>query len=235
VNKSKKDKKNGNAHVAETTVEREHASEAGVKAQAEPQGEATLNEVEEIKLKQFEDVIKQGLGGYMLAGKALKAIRDEELYRAKFNTFPDYCRKRWDLSDKYAYRLIDAYTVVNKLERELPPSPIGELRLPTNESQVRPLVPLEPEQQIKAWKQVLKNCAGKPITADEVEAVVDKMGGNAPTKTPKPKAALKKANIKLTKIGKLVTETLDEDESKLTVPKLRQVLERIQKLLGAKK
>jgi len=236
VKKSIPGKKKGKALPAEPTVAREQTSEAGVTGQAEPKGEAALNDVEELRLKQFEDVIEQGLGGFMLAGKALKAIRDEKLYRAAFNKFEDYCRERWGLCDKYAYHLIDAYTVVKHLDRELETSPIGEIRLPTNESQVRPLTPLEPAQQLKAWKQVLKGCKGKPITAVEVEAVVAKMRGKTlTTKTTKPNAALKKANSKLTKIGKWVSETLDEDESDLTVPMLKKVLKKIRTLLGAKK
>lgn len=235
MKKSKTSEKNGKAPVAEPAVELGQTSDAGVPGQADPKGEVALNVAEEMKLEQFENVIKQGLGGFMLVGKALKVIRDDKLYRAKFGTFEDYCRERWDLSDKYAYRLIDAYTVVENLRSELQTSPIGEIRFPTNESQVRPLMGLEPEQQVKAWRQVLKNCKGKPITADKVAEVVDKMEGNtSPEPTPKPKTELKKANIKLKKIGKLVADVLKKDGDSMTVTKLKEVLERIQGLIGAK-
>jgi hypothetical protein len=236
MKKPKKCNGNNKAPVADPAVEPEQKPEAVVQEQAEPQGEAALNAAEEMKLEQFETVLKPGLGSFMVVGKALKAIRDERLYRAKFKTFEDYCRQRWDLSDKYAYRHIDAYTVVENLVSKLKTSPNGETRLPTNESQVRPLTSLEPEQQIKAWQQVLKLCAGKPITANEVQAVVDKMGGNPPKEeTAKPKTALKKAETKLEKIDKLVAEALEADETKLTVAKLKEVLEKIQKLLGNQK
>jgi len=236
VSKPKKGKKNGGALPAEPAVEQEQILEAEVIGKAESQDEAPLNQAEEMKLKQYEDVIKQGLDGFMLVGKALQAISDEKLYRAKFGTFDDYCEQQWGLGKQYAYRLIDAYTVTDMLKSELEKSPIGDNRLPINESQVRPLTPLEPKQQIKAWQQVLKSCKGKPITADEVEAVVGKMGGKTPTaQTTGPKTKLKKANTKLTKIGKLVTEALGEDDSKLTVPGLRQVLEKIRDLIGTKK
>lgn len=236
MKKSITSKNAGKTSAAESAVELKQTSEASVRAQTESQGEVALNVAEEMKLEQCENVIKQGLGGFMLAGKALQAIRDEKLYRAKFTTFEDYCRKRWDLSDKYAYRLIDAYTVAMRLQGELKTSPNGEIRLPTNESQVRPLVSVVPDKQIKAWQQVLKNCKGKPITADEVKAVVDKMGGKAPTtQTTKPKTSLKKADTKLVKIGKLVTDALDEEESNLTVPKLKQILEKIRELIESKK
>jgi len=165
----------------------------------------------------------------------LKAIQDEKLYRAKFTKFEDYCRTRWGLSDKHAYRLIDAYTCVNTLQKELV-SPIGEVRFPTNESQVRPLTALVPEKWVKAWQRVLKACKGKPTTAVEVEEVVNEMLGKPGKKdTAQPNASGKKAEQKLVKIGKLVTKVLEEDESKLTVPALKAILEQIQKMIGAKK
>jgi len=236
VSKSTTGKNKRETPAPEPAVELEQTSDADVKGQTEPKGEAALNVAEEAKLEQYESVIRQGLGGFILVGKALKGISDEKLYRANFKTFDDYCRQQWGLGKQYAYRLIDGYTITETLKSELEKSPIGDKRLPTNESQVRPLGPLEPEKQVKAWQRVLKNCKGKPITADEVEAVVGKMGGNTPTaQTTGPKTELKKANTKLTKIGELVTATLDEDESDLTVPKLKEVLEKIQELIGAKK
>jgi len=237
MKKSTKIKKEVKASGGEPAVQQEQKLQADVKEEAQPEGEAPLNAAEELQLEQYENVIKQGLGGFMSVGKALKAIRDERLYRAKCDRFEDYCREQWGLSDKYAHRLVKAYEAVTHLQSELKNSPIGEIRLPTNESQVRHLTALEkPEQQLKAWRQVLKSCEGQPITADEVKAVVDKMGSKTPTKAAtKPTTELKQANIKLEKIGKLVTEALEEDGSTLTVTSLKQILEKIKKLLGSKK
>jgi len=235
VKKSKMGKKNGDALPVEPAVEREQVTKAEVKDKAKSQDEAVLNEAEEISLRQYENVIKQGLGGYMLVGEALKAISDGKLYRAKFKTFDDYCGQQWGLGKQYAYRLIDAYTVTETLKSEFEKSPIGDNRLPTNESQVRPLASLESKQQIKAWKQVLKNCKDKPITGDEVKAVVAEMEGKTSTTQTTNKMESKEANTKLTKIGKWVTKTLEKDESKMTVSKLKKILEKIRDLIGAKK
>lgn len=235
MNKSKNGKNGEKTPVAEPAVKVEQDSGTEVTAKAKPQGEAGLNEVEGLKLSEFERVIGQNLGGYMLVGRALKAIQDEKLYRGKFTAFEDYCHERWGLSDKHAYRLIDAYTCVDKLQKELV-SPIGEVRFPTNESQVRPLTALVPEKQVKAWQRVLNACKGKPITAIEVEEVVNKMLGQPSKKdTTKPKASAKKAEHKLVKIEELVTKALEEDDSKLTVPGLKKILEKIREMIGTKK
>jgi hypothetical protein len=235
MKQSVKGKKNRKAPVAEPAAEVEQKPKTEVTGQAEPRGETALNEVEELKLNEYDRVVEQNLNGFMLVGRALAAIRAEKLYRAKFGSFEEYCRERWGLSDKHAYRLIEAYTCVDKLQKELV-SPIGETRFPIHESQVRPLTPLVPEKQVKAWQRVLKACEGKPITADEVQNVVDKMQGQpGKMKATKPKTGSKKAEQKLVKIDELVTEALEEDESKLTIAGLKKILEKIQKMIGAKK
>jgi len=227
-------KKNENeaTPVAEPAEKNEQKLDPDVVVPAEPQGEGQLNGVEELKLVALEEYIKLNLYGFMIVGKALKAISDEKLYRVKFKRFEDYCQERWGLSDKYAYRQIEAYICVDRLEKAL--SPIGEKRIPTNESQVRPLTALEPEQQVKAWQRVLKAREGKSITADDVEKVVDKMLGQPGKAKATTKTQSKKVEQTLVKIGKLVTKAL-EDDSELTVPKLKQILEKIQKMIGTKK
>jgi len=234
MSNSHKVKNNEEVLVVEPVVVGEQEPDTEVTGQAEPQGETALNEVEEVKLAEFERIIEQNLNGFLLVGRALKAIQAGRLYRAKFGKFEDYCRERWGLSDKYAYRLIDAYTCYDNLYRTL--SPIGENRFPNNESQVRPLAALVPEKQVKVWKQVLNTCKGKPITAVKVEEAANKMLGQPGNKNAaQPKALARTLEQKLTKIGNLVTEALEEDESKLTIAGLKKILERIQKMIGAKK
>jgi len=231
---SKQGKQGKKAPVAEPAEKVEQKPDTEVTGQASSQVEPVLNEVEELKLTQYENVIEQNLSGFMLVGRALKAIKDEKLYRAKFSTFEDYCHERWGLSDKHSYRLIEAYTCVDKLQKALV-SPIGETRYPKNESQVRPLTPLVPEKQVEAWQQVLEACKGKPITADEVQNVVNKMQGQPSKQKATKKTESKTVEQKLVKIEKLVTKVLKKDESKLTVPGLKKILEKIQELIAAKK
>jgi hypothetical protein len=234
VSKSRQGKRHGKAPVAEPAVEVEQKPKTEVTGQAEPQGETALNDVIELRLNEFERLVEQNLSSFLCVGKALKVIKQEKLHRTKFTKFEDYCHARWGLSDKYAYRLIDAYTCYDNLYRQL--SPNGEKRFPINESQVRPLTPLVPEKQVKVWQQVLKACKGKPITADEVQNVVDKMQGQpGKVKATKSKTKSKKAEQKLVKIDELVTEALEEDESKLTIAGLKKILEKIQEMIGAKK
>lgn len=100
------------------------------------------------RLTHLENLIAGNQRCFYEIGKALKEIRDNHLYKLTlFETFDAYTKARWDMGRSQAYRLIDAYLVVNNL------SPIGDI--PANEYQVRPLVQLSPSDQRKVWKKIL--------------------------------------------------------------------------------
>lgn len=171
----------------------------------------------QLKLEECEEVISRGLKTFNEVGEALLSIRDCRLYRPGFSTFEDYCRERWDLKERQAYRLMDAAKVMFNLqscpigqllpvlsatcvESEMSPigdiqetSPIGEVllppvmpvQLPVTESQVRPLVSLEPEEQREAWQIVQAKAGEKRITAAEVQAAVDQIARDKQRETAK--------------------------------------------------
>lgn len=102
------------------------------------------------RLTKLENEIHINRRSFYLIGKALKEIRDEKLYRhLLFKSFEKYTKARWEIGKSQAYRLIDACNVIDNL------SPIGDI-LPENESQIRPLVPLDPDEQRKIWRDILK-------------------------------------------------------------------------------
>jgi hypothetical protein len=110
--------------------------------------------MEQERLAQLETLIARNQEHFCEIGKALKEIRDSCLYKlALFETFEAYVRARWDIGRAHAYRLIKFYEVIHNL------SPIGDI-LPANESQVRPLVQLEPCEQRKLWKNFLTSGIG---------------------------------------------------------------------------
>jgi len=225
MSKSKKGTK-AVALLAEQSVNSKNDVVIDVEAEVVSEDTTKLNAGEQLKFEEYEDVIKTCLGNYRLIGRALKAINDDRLYREKFTRFEDYCVQQWGLSDKYAYRLINAYEAYVALQKD---STIGEQNLPGNESQVRPLLRLDTEKQAAAWKQVVKSANGKKVTAEMVMEVVNAELGNSDAK---PKSNPTKQ--KLDKIAKLVKKAL-KDNSEPTVDQLKKVLEEIQGLIGGKK
>jgi hypothetical protein len=116
------------------------------------------------RLTHLENIIARNQCHFHKIGKALKEIRDSRLYKLiLFETFEAYTKARWDLGKSHAYRLIQAYQVVNNL------SPIGDI-LPDNEYQVRPLIKLDPLEQRTAWKTFLKT--GMKITAPNIKKFI---------------------------------------------------------------
>jgi hypothetical protein len=67
--------------------------------------------------------------------------------------------------------LINAATIVDNLQSCLQFVDI----LPTAEGQVRPLVPLNPDEQRLAWTQAVKATDGKVPSARVVKDIVDKI------------------------------------------------------------
>ena len=127
-----------------------------------------LTIVEESRLEQLESTIDRGLKTFVEVGKALLEIRDSRLYRETFGTFEDYCRDRWGMERRQAYRLIDASNAVANVSH-------GTQTLPTSERQARPLTSLEPEQQREVWAEVVGTHEPKEITAAVVKETVERI------------------------------------------------------------
>ncbi len=122
------------------------------------------------RLTHLENLIARNQCHFHKIGKALKEIRDSRLYKLiLFETFEAYTKARWDMGKSNAYRLIQAYQVVNNLRVTSRLSPIGDI-LPGNESQVRPLVKLDPVEQRKVWKNFLNT--GMEITTPNIKKFI---------------------------------------------------------------
>jgi hypothetical protein len=123
------------------------------------------------------------------AGKALMELRDRRLYRSTHKTFEEYCRLRFGYTRMAATYKIAAATVIENLSTiglqnaetttdglQAPKMSTNSLQiLPTNERQVRPLVPLEPEVQRTAWQTAVQEAGGKVPTGRIVKDVVQRI------------------------------------------------------------
>lgn len=109
--------------------------------------------------------------GYLVRGRELAAIRDEELYRGRYQTFEAYCDERWEMDRSRAYRLIDAARFV---DRAL--SPIGDdVPHPIRESHIRPLFKLDAdEDRLTVWQDALGNKRPRDVKATDVQNAVDR-------------------------------------------------------------
>jgi hypothetical protein len=136
-------------------------------------------------LAELESVILENLKGYVKVGAALAEIRERRLYRTEHQTFEEYVKDVWEMPFQRAYQLINATKVVDNLKSTSgllseENSTIVEF-LPVNESQVRPLVPFAPDEQVNVWICVLKTAReeGVKVTAALVARCVMEYKGQA--------------------------------------------------------
>ena len=145
----------------------------------------TINEKNE--LETLEGIIGREMGSFMAVGNALLTIRNSKLYREEFQSFNDYCNFRWGMGRHNAHHLMRGSQVATNLlttgQQLCTPCEIQ----PTSERQIRPLTPLEPEQQREVWGEAVKTFArpGKVPTYEHVRATVTALIGPAPPPPPK--------------------------------------------------
>ncbi|MBI1879045.1 MAG: hypothetical protein HYR94_12645 [Chloroflexi bacterium] len=125
------------------------------------------------RLAELETVIERGLQTFIEVGSALMEIRNSRLYRQMYATFEEYCQERWDLRKSRTYQLMDAAEVVENLKSSTIVELFsGNILLPTNEAQARPLAKLGLEMQRQAWRKAVETAPQGKITAKHVETVV---------------------------------------------------------------
>ncbi|MBU7586864.1 MAG: hypothetical protein KAF91_29105, partial [Nostoc sp. TH1S01] len=135
---------------------------------------------------------------YSKVQKALAELRDRRLYRSTHRTFEEYCRDRFGYTRIAAsYKIAAAAVMNNLLTNGLQNSEISQEEVidnlltnglqnseisqnerqifPTNERQVRPLVGLEPQQQVEAWQQAVQEAKGKVPSGRIVKDVVQRI------------------------------------------------------------
>lgn len=115
-----------------------------------------LSETEDARLARNETRISQGLASFVEVGEALSDIRDARLYRATHGTFEEYCRTKWNMTDRRARQLMDA-------------SEIGTM-VPqiTSERQARELARIEPARREEVIRKADLATGGK-ITAAAIK------------------------------------------------------------------
>ena len=112
-----------------------------------------------------ENVIENARRSFVDMGRALLAIRTERLYSREYSTFAEYLEARWDVSEAYANRVINAALVAIKA------TPIGvEIN---SEAQARELADLadEPERIREVWDEATRRAAGGRVTAALIKEV----------------------------------------------------------------
>ena len=114
-----------------------------------------IDNIDYTELNRLEIIIQEGkktiLNTFFDIGEALSIISKKKLFRDNYKTFEIYCLEKWDISDRQARNLINAYSVLNSLKNRT----IVPKILPATETQCRPLSRIKNiEDQIKVLDSV---------------------------------------------------------------------------------
>lgn len=108
------------------------------------------------RLTKLEKVIEAGRRTFTEVGDSLLEIKETHLWREKYESFDDYCEKKWGWGRKRANQLISASVVVKGLTKET-------ATIVATESQVRALSKVPAEKRVEVLEKARES--GKPITA----------------------------------------------------------------------
>lgn len=231
--KSKRDKKAGSAPNAAAKLKKK--TPARGHSPAKYQGEK-LSPARQKALVRSERTITKSLAGFVKVGCALKVISDEKLYKASHSKFGEYCKARWKLSSKHAYRLMAAAEIVEQLRAGK--GRVSSESLPKRESQVRSLALLCGTQcsPVAVWKQAVKEAGGKAPSAALVSKLVRECLGKSGLRASRRRggSGVLSPNGKIAKIQKLLAKTGSEAAGQ-SKKFYEQTLVKIRKLVGEPK
>lgn len=127
------------------------ANAKAVEAVAKQKQAAPMSDKEEGLLAELEGNVERGREVFTLVLASLSQIRDKRLYRAKYATFEDYCRKRWDFGAPRVRQLLAAESVVKEIA-----ATDTTVSLPPNERVARELAPVPEGERAAAWQEAQK-------------------------------------------------------------------------------
>jgi hypothetical protein len=131
-----------------------------------------LSEVEEKALARCEEAIEKFNGTASKAGKAIHEIKEAKLYREHFETFEDYCQKRWGFTPMWANTLVKRHLAFHgiKENEKIEYKPAPDSPAINVIAQIK-----DPDKQQKLWDKVVKKSEedGSLETVDEEKKIVE--------------------------------------------------------------
>ena len=128
-----------------------------------------LSEAEAAQFQVSEASIQKCWYGFVEAGLALALIRDKDLARMEYDSFDDYCLKKWGFHRSKVHAWITAAQLFTTFSAR------PDLPKPDHESQLRPLFGLTPEQAQLAWQCAAVKAGNRKITARLVKSVATEL------------------------------------------------------------
>ncbi|MBB6016970.1 hypothetical protein ACFP9V_03675 [Deinococcus radiopugnans] len=117
------------------------------------------------RLTALETTVRDGLRDFRRTGQALSEIRDNEFFRAGYDSFEAYLQDRWGFTPPQAGRLMEAADVAKVLD-PLGIQPRNEAQARTFKAAAKIVTELEPEQQ-RVVAQLVEGVMPQPTEGDD--------------------------------------------------------------------
>lgn len=117
------------------------------------------------RLTALETTVRDGLRDFRRTGQALSEIRDNEFFRAGYDSFEAYLQDRWGFTPPQAGRLMEAADVAKVLD-PLGIQPRNEAQARTFKAAAKIVTELEPEQQ-RVVARLVEAVTPQPTEGDD--------------------------------------------------------------------
>lgn len=151
---------------------------------------------QEQRLLQLETIVERGFTSVWEIGKAMLEIRDRQLYLKRYNTFKEYCAKRWEKQRSRCYQLMNAA----KVQQNLVSTQVDIAEL--TEKDCRELGKLKkPADQCIAWKEAAAAAPDGKVTLPSLKEVVAKLRPPSRTMAARKTKAMTEAEVDAEAVG----------------------------------
>lgn len=116
------------------------------------------------ELDAIEKVISKGKNTFVAVGLGLERIRQSRIYRHWYDTFEDYCQKKWGWTSRRGRQLINSALVAEEVTKQMGTT------VPISECAVRELSKVPKEDRAEVLTSVSKN---GPVTAKAIISQAD--------------------------------------------------------------
>lgn len=153
-----------------------------------------------------ERIIDDSLRSMENAGAALARIKNEELWKDDYDSFEDYCIKRWKFRAGRAYQLIAGAEFVSEMKAHIEEQKKPDLtiaQVPLCEGHVRALTNNADgiEEQTRLLAASLKAAGNKPLTKSVIDKTATELYG------------AKKNEAKVARVKKATTDSVTPEAS----------------------
>ena len=135
-----------------------------------------LPEAEQQRRVELEAIIEARLQAFVEFCLAMHEIKAKRLYRSTHRTWEAYCEDNLGLCRRTGIQYADAGEVIEIIQENVRNcAQNGQLLIPQNESQLRPLTKFkkEPERLLQVWGQVVEAAPEGKITAKIVRDTIN--------------------------------------------------------------